>query len=313
MYFNDNFPNFLKTKYSIICVITEEKKWLEYYINNFKITNNIKDIYYWDFIIGYHNKNYKNIDVAVRAQNNPIKALEFIESLNSNNHIIFILKDFNTFLNDFATNRKIRNLSSKSKVNGNKSIIITSTSIDIPISLTNIITIIYFPLPTKTEIKKEILRLLSFLQQDIIINTKTLDLIISAWQWLTINKIRYIFIQIILKTKCFNENSIKLIIQQKYKYINHNNILELCKNTTYLKDIGGITLLKEWLHKRSHTFSIQSDNYSLPFPKSLLLVGIQRTRKSLTAKNSIRMEFIVIKTRYRSNISWNFRRIRSSG
>jgi len=42
--------------------------------------------------------------------------------------------------------------------------------------------------------------------------------------------------------------------------------------------------LKEWLKKRKTSFSVQASNYGLPTPRGLLLVGIQGTGKSLTAK-----------------------------
>lgn len=42
--------------------------------------------------------------------------------------------------------------------------------------------------------------------------------------------------------------------------------------------------LKDWLKKRKISFGIQASNYGLPTPRGLLLVGIQGTGKSLTAK-----------------------------
>jgi len=42
--------------------------------------------------------------------------------------------------------------------------------------------------------------------------------------------------------------------------------------------------LKNWLKKRKTSFGIQASNYGLPTPRGLLLVGIQGTGKSLTAK-----------------------------
>ena len=47
---------------------------------------------------------------------------------------------------------------------------------------------------------------------------------------------------------------------------------------------GGLENLKVWLGKRSNSFSEQALNYGLPLPRGLLLVGIQGTGKSLTAK-----------------------------
>ena len=43
-------------------------------------------------------------------------------------------------------------------------------------------------------------------------------------------------------------------------------------------------ICKDWLNKRKTAFSLQASNYGLPTPRGLLLIGIQGTGKSLTAK-----------------------------
>jgi len=51
-----------------------------------------------------------------------------------------------------------------------------------------------------------------------------------------------------------------------------------------MSDVGGLENLKQWLHKRSGALSQRAENYGLPLPRGLFLVGIQGTGKSLTAK-----------------------------
>jgi SpoVK/Ycf46/Vps4 family AAA+-type ATPase len=51
-----------------------------------------------------------------------------------------------------------------------------------------------------------------------------------------------------------------------------------------ITNLGGLDNLKDWLRKRKTAFGIQASNYGLPTPRGLLLVGIQGTGKSLTAK-----------------------------
>jgi SpoVK/Ycf46/Vps4 family AAA+-type ATPase len=59
------------------------------------------------------------------------------------------------------------------------------------------------------------------------------------------------------------------------------NILQWMKK---LQILGGLDNLKDWLKKRKTAFGIQASNYGLPTPRGLLLIGIQGTGKSLTAK-----------------------------
>jgi SpoVK/Ycf46/Vps4 family AAA+-type ATPase len=53
---------------------------------------------------------------------------------------------------------------------------------------------------------------------------------------------------------------------------------------TNISDIGGLDNLKDWLLRRGGAFSERARQYGLPHPRGLLLVGIQGTGKSLTAK-----------------------------
>ena len=54
--------------------------------------------------------------------------------------------------------------------------------------------------------------------------------------------------------------------------------------TEQISDIGGLDNLKDWLLKRGTAFSEKARQYGLPHPRGLLLIGIQGTGKSLTAK-----------------------------
>ncbi|HEY9700828.1 MAG TPA: AAA family ATPase, partial [Allocoleopsis sp.] len=61
-------------------------------------------------------------------------------------------------------------------------------------------------------------------------------------------------------------------------------ILDFYPATEKISDIGGLDNLKEWLLRRGGAFSQKARQYGLPHPRGLLLVGIQGTGKSLTAK-----------------------------
>merc|ERR1711934_1312425 len=49
-------------------------------------------------------------------------------------------------------------------------------------------------------------------------------------------------------------------------------------------DLGGLDVFKEWLQVRDQAFSQEAIQYGLPYPKGLLLVGVQGTGKSIAAK-----------------------------
>ena len=159
MTFNDELNLFLKARYPIIYINTIEEDRVEYVIRKNVKTNLKRSVYSWDFVDGYTN-NPNNQGFGKR---NPLQALELVEKLNSETPAIFLLKDFNRFLNDLAISRKLRNLSRILKLQP-KTIIIIGSELNIPRELQDLITVLQFQLPTEDEIIKELERLTQSLQ-----------------------------------------------------------------------------------------------------------------------------------------------------
>ena len=75
-----------------------------------------------------------------------------------------------------------------------------------------------------------------------------------------------------------------LILQEKKQIIQQTQLLEFCLNDKSLSDLGGLDNFKDWLKLREKAFSQDAIQYGLPYPKGLLLVGVQGTGKSVAAK-----------------------------
>jgi len=71
---------------------------------------------------------------------------------------------------------------------------------------------------------------------------------------------------------------------KKKQIIGQTEILEYWSVNEEFDNLGGVENLKEWLKKRQTAFGSQASNYGLPTPRGLLLIGLQGTGKSLTAK-----------------------------
>lgn len=277
MTFNDELNLFLKARYPIIYINTIEEDRVEYVIRKNIKTNLKRSIYSWDFIDGYTN-NPNNQGFGKR---NPLQALELVEKLNPETPAIFLLKDFNRFLNDLSISRKLRNLSRILKLQP-KTIIIIGSELTIPRELQDLITVLQFQLPTEEEIIKELERLTQSLQIDI--DIKLFENLTRSCQGLSLERIRRVLSKIIATYKTINENSISILLSEKKQIISQTEILEYWSVNEKFDGLGGLKNLKEWLKKRQTAFSSQAVNYGLPTPRGLLLIGIQGTGKSLTAK-----------------------------
>lgn len=277
MKFNDELTLLLKARYPIIYINTVEEDRVEYVIRKNIKTNLNRSIYTWDFVDGYTN-NPNNEGFAKR---NPLQALELIERLTSETPALFILKDFNRFLTDISISRKLKNVSRILKLQP-KTIIIIGSELNIPKELQDLITVLQFKLPLEKEIHQELNRLINSL--NIKVDQQLLENLIRACQGLSLERIRRVLSKIIATYKTIDENSISLLLSEKKQIISQTEILEYWSVNEKITNLGGVDNLKEWLKKRKTAFSIQASNYGLPTPRGLLLIGIQGTGKSLTAK-----------------------------
>ena len=277
MNFLNDFILLLKARYPIIYISTYEEERIEYIIKLCTKKYVPRTYYSWDFINGYQG----NPNDSGFAAKNPLEALELVEKLTSETASVFVLKDYDNFLKDISIIRKLKNLNKDLKTQ-QKNLIIISSEINIPDSIKEIITIIEFPLPSYLEIQEELKRLISSLQQDI--SDERLNELTLACQGLSLERIRRVLSKIIAQYGEINESSPILILEEKKQIIQQTQLLEFCIADKKLTDLGGLDNFKTWLKRRDESFSQSAIDYGLPYPKGVLLVGVQGTGKSIAAK-----------------------------
>lgn len=277
MSFRDEFELLLRACYPLIYIPTPEEERVESAIAYCGKQVGNRGIYLWDFVDGYQdNPNNQGF-----GRRNPLQALEFVEKLPADAGAIVILRDFYRFLEDVAISRKLRNLA-RSLKSQPKNIVILSPEINVPTELTEVITVLDFPLPTAGEIKAEVQTLVSSTGQSL--NTKLLDELVRSAQGLSLERIQRVLTRAIAAHGELQEEDVELILAEKRQSIRQTQILDFYPATEEMSDIGGLDNLKDWLLRRGGAFSERARTYGLPHPRGLLLVGIQGTGKSLTAK-----------------------------
>ncbi len=274
MGFPQDLDLLLRARYPLIFIPTGEEERLETILQGLQPQ---RAIYIWDFVDGYQG----NPNDAGFGKRNPLQALEFVEKLPPTAPAILVLRDFQRFLEDVAISRKLRNLSRRLKSQP-KSLLIVSANLVIPNELADAITVLEFPLPSPTEIETEIKTLWQQLQQPL--PEMGLDPLVRACQGLTLERIRRVLGQAIAKHNSLGLEDVDLILAEKRQILQQTQILDYSPATETLADIGGLENLKDWLLRRGGAFSERARQYGLPYPRGLLLAGIQGTGKSLTAK-----------------------------
>jgi len=277
MSFSDEFELLLKARYPLVYISTREEERVEAAIAYSAKRQGNRTVYTWDFVEGYQG----NPNDAGFGKRNPLQALEFVEKLPATSPAILVLRDFYRFLEDVAVSRKLRNLARLLKSQP-KNIVLLASAITIPNDLSEVLTILEFPLPAPPEIKTEVERLLAALGKPL--EERTLDELVRSCQGLSMERIRRVLARAIATAGKLTSEHVDLILEEKRQTIRQTQILEFYPARENISDIGGLDNLKDWLLRRGGAFSERARQYGLPHPKGLLLAGIQGTGKSLTAK-----------------------------
>ncbi|MBO1346923.1 MAG: AAA family ATPase [Hormoscilla sp. GUM202] len=277
MDFNEEFELLLRSRYPAIYIQTAEEERVEEAIANIAAKLGNRAVYIWDFVDGYQG----NPNDAGFGRRNPLQALEFVEKLPITAAAILVLRDFNRFLEDISISRKLRNLS-RVLLSQPKNLVIVAPEIAIPTELSEAITVLEFPLPTSDQIKAELERLLGAIGKRL--TGTNIDELVRSCQGLSIERIRRVLAKAIANHGELRPEDVELILAEKRQKIRQTQILDFYPAKEDISDIGGLDNLKDWLLRRGGAFSEQARSYGLPHPRGLLLVGIQGTGKSLTAK-----------------------------
>lgn len=277
MGFTDELGLLIRARYPIIYIATAEEERAEANIAVCATAQGNRALYTWDFVDGYQG----NLNDAGFGKRNPLQALELVEKLPATAPAIFVLRDFHRFLDDVAISRQLRNLARRLKAQP-KTLVILSAQLTIPDELSETVTVLEFTLPDASAIRQEVRQLLGSTGTDL--PTAMLEEVVRTCQGLSLERIRRVLARAIAAHGAFDPNDLDLILDEKRQSIRQTQILDYYPAKEQISDIGGLDNLKDWLLKRGAAFSEKARQYGLPHPRGLLLLGIQGTGKSLTAK-----------------------------
>jgi ATP-dependent 26S proteasome regulatory subunit len=276
MSFEEELLLLIKAKSPLIYVISSEEERVEYAVRKLLYSKLKRIVYSWDFVNGYNptilNESYKR---------NPFEALSKIRNIYGEVPSLIIFKDYYNFLTDLSIARELKNILTIIRTQP-KTILFVHFENTVPKELIDKFVFLEFSLPKKNEIEKEIGRLIQTLDQKI--NNDLFDLLVNSCRGLPLEKIRFLVSKSIAANKILNFKTINFVLEEKRQSISQTEILEFWQSSEKLSDVGGLEGLKSWLNKRRLHFSEAAQNYGLPVPRGILLVGVQGTGKSMVAK-----------------------------
>ncbi len=110
------------------------------------------------------------------------------------------------------------------------------------------------------------------------------DRLLQAALGLTLGEAENVIAKIIVKDERLSGDNINEVFAEKQQIIRKSGLLEYCSTGESFANIGGLTVLKDWLQKRAAAFTQEARAFGLPAPRGILMLGVQGCGKSLCAK-----------------------------
>ena len=202
---------------------------------------------------------------------------------------IFLFKDFHPFLarNNFAIIRKLKDIALHLK-NSLKTIVLISPVMEIPAELDKEITVLNFPQPTKEDLGALLDRIIEEVREhkqvEIDLSDDGRERLLHAALGLTLGEAENVFAKILVKDGRLGGDHVNDVFAEKQQIIRKSGLLEYYPANEDFASVGGLSVLKDWLNKRSIAFTEEARAFGLPPPKGILLLGVQGCGKSLCAK-----------------------------
>jgi SpoVK/Ycf46/Vps4 family AAA+-type ATPase len=271
----------IRARYSLLYIVGAEEEPIEAVIAQVAVqVTPARRVLRWDLVRGWEDNG--------SAKGSVMAALDRIGKTAVEEYTIFLLRDLHPVLKYPYTEknapvvRELRNLTRELK-RSKKTIVLTSHALELPEELKEEVTVIDFPLPNVQEIDSLISHVVEKPQQ-LQVSGLAREQLVKACQGLSRGRIGRVLAKALAAKQQINESDIDGVLEEKQQAIRQTGILEFFNSRESLKSVGGLENLKQWVKMRQDAFTDEARRYGIPNPKGVLLVGIQGTGKSLSAK-----------------------------
>ncbi|MBS1707370.1 MAG: AAA family ATPase [Armatimonadetes bacterium] len=272
----------VRAKYPIVSVVSWEERRVEAAVN--EVAKRLgRDVYTWSVTQGMR-PTVSRPGTVPKSSNLPGELEALAQVHEAPEFTLFILKDFHPYMKDSRVVRLLRDLAARLR-GRSQTLVLISPVLTLPTELEKDLTVMEFPLPTEEDITKQIDDVAAAMKSnpavDVSLTPENHEALVRSAQGLTADEIESALARSLVEAK---KLVVDQIIEEKKQIVRKTGILEFYPSSSNLADVGGHELLKEWLTTRSKSFSDAAREFGIPWPKGILIIGVQGCGKSLVAK-----------------------------
>ncbi len=266
--------NYIRAGYPAVYVVSDEEARVEAELKSVAEDLGYR-LFAWSILDGL-------VDTADGTPRNAMDPQEVLAGIGDlPEHSLVLLRDFHQFLDDPnpIITRLMKDVMRVAKTRA-KTLVVLGCRLVLPPELAREFVVVEFALPSRDELGVVLDNIADSAGREPPRDDER-DLLLDAATGLTSIEAENAFALSVVEAKGLDP---AVVSREKALAVKKNGLLEIVNTPATLEDIGGLDLLKGWLTQRRGAFGRKAQEYGLPSPKGLLILGIPGTGKSLTAK-----------------------------
>ena len=284
MYELNDLKVLIKSKTPIVVIETHDEARVLQLFNQLVIEFP-KHLYKWAVTDGLQRIDVENMQPQA-FNKEPLEALKHIRGGSQSG--IYLFMDFHPYIEDPFNVRTIKEIALQYDDKPN-TLVFVSHNLKIPAELEKFVAHFELRLPTAKELRNIVIQEAIRWQgknnsQHIIQDDEVVELLARNLTGLPEQDVRRLARQAIAEDGALTTTDLPEIMTAKYRLLSRDNGLSFEYDTARFSDVAGMKKLKKWLSHRKEIFIAETPPKGLDRPKGVLLIGVQGSGKSLTAK-----------------------------
>lgn len=273
----------LRSRYSIIVLETDEEERAESLLKHLADRLDLP-LLSWTSTKGLRRDGSEG---SVYGSTDPAKALEHIESARF--PAVYQFKGLGRHLRDGGLERLLKDAAGQfSELDG--AIVLTGSDLRLPASLGPMSASVSLPAPDLQEYQDLLQHILRDLRSrgQVVDDPSPEDIkkLLQNLKGLTLLEAEKVLTKAIVEDGRLGPDDIREVVEAKREIVEREGLLEYYPVEESLEEIAGLTNLKKWLAEREAVITEpeRAEEFGLPFPRGILLLGVPGCGKSLCAK-----------------------------